>query len=476
MHRPLLRPWRILLLVVALAALPLLGTPASAASDPADRVRDHLSSVADEQRVPGLAVAHVGADGEARTWTVGEDGAGHPVTGSTPFLLGSVSKSFTAALVLDLVAEGELALDDRLGDVLPDHGIADPRADDITVEQLLTHTAGLSTADGLAHADRFDTRPDALHRQATGLSDVELTHAPGTGYEYSDLGYLLLGAVVEEAGGAPFGEQLRSRVMEPAGVLRPVTDVGSAASVPPGHRQVLGRAMPFDPGYDLSGVPYGYVGADLDGLTAWARANLGGQGLSDETLREAHSGHVATGGEERYGYGWRVSTGGGERIVHHTGATPGYFTHVYLLPDRGEAVVVLANAYGEARAPALAATAPDVLRLLDDETPAGTAADPVLTAAPWVVVGLAVLGLAGAAVASRSRRRGLLLALGAAAALVTGLALLAPGLLGYTSTQLRLWAPDLGWGLWAVAGTWGATALAAAVGLARRSRRGREVA
>lgn len=111
-------------LATLLAALVLLtGAPAaSAATD--DPVRSHLEEVMDEEDVPGLAVAVVPLDGEARTWTLGEDGDGREVDRSTPFVLGSVAKTFTSAVVHDLVDRGTLTLEDTLGERLPDHGEA----------------------------------------------------------------------------------------------------------------------------------------------------------------------------------------------------------------------------------------------------------------------------------------------------------------------------------------------------------------
>ncbi len=253
--------------------------------------------MAEDEGIPGMAVAVVPAAGGHRSWTLGEDGDGAPVDASTPFLLGSVSKSFTAATVHDLVDRGRLDLDDRLGDLLADHGIPDERADSITVEQLLTHTSGLSTDDGLAHADRFDNEPGAVARQARGLGDVTLTGRPGSGYEYSDLNYLLLGAVVEEVGRGGFARQV-SAVARSAGVDLLATP-GEAEALPPGHRQVLGRAVTFASDYDASGTPYGYLGADLDGATAWARAQLGGHGIDDDALAAMHAGSVDTGSGDR---------------------------------------------------------------------------------------------------------------------------------------------------------------------------------
>lgn len=466
------RLWPLVALATLLVTLVAVPARATTAADPGDAVERHLAAVADEQHLPGLAVAVVDGD-DVRTHVLGEDGDGEPLTASTPFLLGSVSKSVTATAVLDLVDAGELTTTSTLGEVLPEHGIDDERADGITIEQLLTHTSGLTTTDGLAHADRFDNEPGALQRQATGLDDVTLARDPGAGYEYSDLGYLLLGAIVEETSGAPFGATITDQVLAPAGVEQAIADAPAAETLPPGHRQVLGRPVAFDSPYDTSGVPYGYVGTDLTGLAAWAQAQLGGHGITDATLAELHAPRVATGSGDDYGYGWRVGEQDGEAVVEHTGATPGYFTHVRVQPDRDRAVVVLTNSYSEARAGALYAVASDVQRILDGQQPTGGGADPLLQSAPFVVLGLAALGLVAAAVVVRGHRRRLAVVVLAVTAPVVALALLAPGLLGYTSAQLRLWAPDLGWGLWAVAGAWIVAALAAVGGLAQQRRRTR---
>ena len=189
-----------------------------------------------------------------------------------------------------------------------------------------------------------------------------------------------------------------------------------------------------------------------------------------------HTGRVDTGSGDQYGYGWRVDREDGQQVVQHTGATPGYFAHVRVLPDRETAVVVLSNVYSEAHAPSLAAIASDIERIDAGGSAKGATNDSVLGAAPFVVVGLALLGALVAAAQLRARRRlARVLTVLVAAVLAIG-ALLVPGVLGFESAQLRLWAPDLGWGLWAVAATWTAAGLVAlwpprARGLRRRSGR-----
>jgi D-alanyl-D-alanine carboxypeptidase len=140
--------------------------------------------------------------------------SGEPVTPETLFGIGSVTKSFVAALVLDLAEEGVLSVDDRLSRWLPDY----PGAAGITLRQLLNHTSGVPDyPDGLRRA--MDERPFARWSPErvlafTGGSDFE----PGRRWSYSNTGYNLLGLIVERATGSTVGHELERRLLDPLGL------------------------------------------------------------------------------------------------------------------------------------------------------------------------------------------------------------------------------------------------------------------
>ncbi|OZG27685.1 hypothetical protein BH683_017590 [Williamsia sp. 1138] len=420
--------------LISTAAGPATSEPTAAIAAGNTAVADYLAEVAADQQIPGLAATVLSPGVADFDWTSGADGNGAPVTRDTPFLIGSLAKSMTAAVVMQHVDRGVLALTDPVGDHLPWLVATSP-----TVEELLTHTSGFSGADGLAVAERFDNAPGAVRRAA---EDLKYSGTRGQ-YEYSDANYLVLGALVEQLDGKPFGEVLRTDLLEPLDMRDTASTSDAASDLPPGHRYWWGSPRRYSPGFDESGTPFGYVASTLDDLTRYARAQAGADPdvLDPELLRQLHTPRVDA-GDDDYGYGWRITPSDLGPLVHHTGATPGYFAHVMLGPD-GQSVVVLANAYSEAKAPALASVAENLLLILDGQSPTATSGDPLLTALPWVVSAVAALGLA-IAFASwwRPARRVLRWTTAVAAiVIISGLWLL-PSFFGADLRVMRLWMPD----------------------------------
>lgn len=420
--------------LISTAAGPATSEPTTATAAEKTAAADYLAEVVADQKIPGLAATVLSPGVADFEWTSGADGNGAPITRNTSFLIGSLAKSMTAAAVMQHVDRGVLALTDPVGDHLPWLVATSP-----TVEELLTHTSGFSGADGLAVAERFDNSPGAVRRAA---EDLEYSGTQGQ-YEYSDANYLILGALLEQFDGKPFGEVLRTDLLEPLDMRGTATTSDAASDLPPGHRYWWGSPRRYSPGFDESGTPFGYVASTLDDLARYARAHAGANPdvLDPELLRQLHTPRVDA-GDDDYGYGWRITPSDLGPLVHHTGATPGYFAHVMLGPD-GQAAVVLANAYSEAKAPVLASIAENVLLMLNGQSTATTDGDPLITALPWVVSAVAALGLALAVTSWwRPARRVLRWTTAVAAiAIVSGLCLL-PSFFGADLRVMRLWMPD----------------------------------
>ena len=411
----------------------------------------YLNDVAAEQHIPGMAVAVVTLEDTEFEWMEGKDGNGRPVGRDSPFLIGSVAKSMTAALVLQRAEANELQLSDPIGDHLPWLVGTAP-----TIEELLTHSSGYSTADGLAVAERFDNTDGAVRRAA---EDLEYSGTRGQ-YEYSDANYLILGALVEELEHRPFGEVLRTDLLEPLDMTDTATTSEAAADLPAGHRYWWGQPRKYSPGFDESGTPFGYVVSTLTDLARYVRAQAGDNPdvLSPAMLDRLHTPRVSS-GDDRYGYGWRITASDEGTLTHHTGATPGYFAHLMLDSD-GRAVAVLANAYSEARAPALAAVAENVLLTLDGKAPESATGDPVLSTLPWAIALIAVVGLVMAVMGRwRPIRRGLRWTLAGSAVALCGALWLLPDFVGSNWRVMRIWLPDSAYGLSIAIALW---ALAAA--------------
>ncbi|QEU95936.1 serine hydrolase domain-containing protein [Streptomyces kanamyceticus] len=470
-----------------LAAAAVVGTAASSAAasaptptkstagpTPAElkRVDAHAEKQRERLRLPGMALAVVKDDEVVHRRTWGKDGDGKPITRQTPFLVGSLSKPITSTAVMRLAEAGSLRLDAPVRRYLPWFRPSGPSADRITLRNLLNQTSGLSERDGIAHADRFDNAPGGVERTARGLAGARTGAPPGERHEYSNANYMLLGAVVEKVTGQPFGDYLRKSVLRPFGMDGTLVDERDAErrELAPGHRYFFGHPKRFDPPYDASGVPYGYVGADIDDLSRFAVAHLGhGDAaaravVSPAGLRELHKGTVPAGTSHRYGLGWRDDSFEGERVVWHGGATPGYHGTVVLAPERGLAVVVQDNAYSPQRDELLNATALGAMRILLGGRPAAASTDPMLDAMlTTVTVTAAVLALAllwslfRIFRPSRGRPRGRRRIVVGAAVSVTGLLVLAvtavyvlPRQVTVDLSEILLFVPDTGWLLVAI--------------------------
>lgn len=423
----------------AAAAIVVIASPASAEvpAEVDDAVEAYVENWREANGVPGAAVAIVDGD-EVRTYVSGEDGDGTPVSRETPFLVGSVAKTFTSALVLGLVEDGRLRLDDPVSRYLT--WLDAPR---ITVRQLLTHTAGYTALDGLAVSERFDNGPDALRRAAR---DLEHHGTPGE-YAYNSADYLVLGALVEEITGSSFAAVAEKSLFGPLGMTDTTADADGASTLPAGHRHWWSWTAAYQPGFDESGASYGYVVSTTDDLVTYARAHLAGQVLPRSLESDAWSIQEVTGQGRGYGYGWSVE-GGDRRRIHHTGATPGYFAHVSLLPDEDRAVVVLANSYAEKRAPSLSAAAADIDEIARGGSATVKDGDPLLSSAPWMLAGSVPIGLVLALVARRFPSSSRLRWVGAVAAGLAAMGLiLLPRLLGGTLGFAATWLPDLAVGV-----------------------------
>lgn len=454
--------------IVGLTAAPVTADERAPAGDATAGVEDYLRGQRDEHRIPGLAYAIVGRDRVLRQGAWGVDGEGAAVDGQTPFLIGSVAKPFTALAVMRLVEAGRIGLDDPVRRHLPWFRLADDEAAGrITVRQLLTHTSGL--AQWASRTDRFDNTADGLARSVRDLATVQPTGSPGAAHRYSDANYMVLGALVETVTGQPYGGFLRREVFDPLDMRHAAGTEAEAGRVglPAGHRYWFGHPRRFDPGYDTSGVPYGYVAASLDDLTHFVMAQLDGgryagtRVLTADGVAQMHAGQAETGNGGRYGLGWRDTrlTGSGTRVVWHAGATPGYFAHLVLVPELGVGVIVLANSYSLALDGALAEMGFTIARSVRGETgtaPGGT--DPTFGAvlsALAAVAGLLTVGVVWSLVRvvrpGRRARPGRVRIVAATAGWITGCAVLAglvavalPAMLGGDLGQAMLWTPDIG--------------------------------
>jgi D-alanyl-D-alanine carboxypeptidase len=326
--------------------------------------RAALSSALDRLRatygIPGISAAMSFADGSRWTGTAGLAvvASGRPVTARTAFAAGSISKTFTAALVLALAEEGRLNLDAPVKTYLPKLVIN--RA--ITVRELLDHTSGLDdffihpAIDKalLAHRARVWTAADSLRYVGRPY------FKPGTGWHYSNTNYLVLGMLAEAVGRAPLADQLRERFFDPLRLSRTFYQAVERPRGPLAHGYRFSGADPKLKGIDVSDgtavIPFtsvvtaaggaGSIATTAGDLATWARALYGGGVLRPGTLGMMVDDAAVTRALESsvpYGLGVQVTTIDGRSTLGHSGRLLGFRAVMRWLPDEGIAVVVMTN-------------------------------------------------------------------------------------------------------------------------------------
>ncbi len=329
---------------LTLAFLAFAFATALQASVPTDSIDDFIASEMPASAVPGLAYAIV-ADGKIKTLgargvvMLGDE---KPVSPDTPFNLGSVSKSFTALAVMQLVEAGKVNLDTELYRYIP--VFSGQAAGEITILQLLSHTSGFSTFQGnLSHKDDIPSS-GALARRIDQMAEVIPAYPPGEKWEYSNLNYQILGRLTEVVSGQTFQSYIETNIIEPLAMTHSfVADGKIHEDMAHGHRPWFGTKSPLTVNNtDLSTAPQGGVIASASDLARYMQMMMNGKDDVISAEGKAAMMRPASEASPFYGLGWFVDTSKG--TVWHTGNSVGYESLALMVPAEKKAAVVLVNA------------------------------------------------------------------------------------------------------------------------------------
>ena len=265
-----------------------------------------------------------------------------PITSDTPFLLGSIAKQFTAAVVLQLVSERRLSLDDPISRFFPDWPQPGARA---TVRQLLNHTSGIQDFTKIpGWIARNRERPWTTGELLAVFRDLPAKAEPGQEWEYNNGGYVMLGAIVEEVTGKAWHEVLTERITGPLG-LRTIVYAGEIPdAVARGYTDAGGRQQPVHRRHMSVAHAAGGLAGSVRDMARWAQALHHGEvvpaALYQEMIRPAR---LADGSTEPYGFGLRLQQVRGRPALVHGGAGGGLDTDSVYIPSEDLFVAVFAN-------------------------------------------------------------------------------------------------------------------------------------
>jgi D-alanyl-D-alanine carboxypeptidase len=329
----------------------LAPNPASAQAQEGPQLQAMLDSARSSMGANGAVAAVVFRDGTMWSGASGIASPGQPVTTQTAFELGSITKTYTAAAVLGLVAEGRLSLDDRLDRWYPDV----TGADRITLAMLLNHTHGLH--DPSQEADfvpailrtpgREWTAEDLFERMA------EPHFEPGSEWRYSNTGYHLLGRIAERITGHSMARLVRDMLLTPLGreetwyaASEPVAGASAAAYIDvsgSGTALPVSRMIPWTAFLTSAGAA-GSVVASAPDAAMWLHALATGRVLPDSAWTRMTS-WVDRPDGNRHGLGLLRLEGAERPLIGHKGNSAGFSAAVFHEPTSGITVAVLTNAH-----------------------------------------------------------------------------------------------------------------------------------
>lgn len=305
--------------------------------------------------VPGVAAAVLGDGGEESAFhgvTSVENPL--PVDADTLFQSGSIGKTFTATVVLCLVERGEVDLDAPVRRYLPEFRLKDSAvAERVRVGQLFNHTAGWER-DVPTDTGEGD---DSLTRYVELMADLEQVSPLGATVTYNNAALSVAGRLIEKLTGSTYERAVSDLLLVPLGLDRTFFfpyDIMTRRFVAGHDQDADGRVSVARPwGLDRGGNPSGGMTTTAGDLMLWARFHLGGSDgdsdgdrvLSAELRRRMQQPTVALPGveDEYYGISWLVRDVAGVRVVEHSGGMIGQRSRLVLVPDRGFALVLLAN-------------------------------------------------------------------------------------------------------------------------------------
>jgi len=265
-----------------------------------------------------------------------------PHTPEAKFRIGSITKQFTATLVLLLQQDGKLNITDPVSKYITDS----PKTwEKITLANLLGHTSGIPSFTDSKEFGTWRMNPHTSDEELALFRDKPLDFEPGSKFAYSNSNFEVLGVVIEKVSGRKYADLLRERIFDPLGMKDSGLDTDTLI--------LPKRAQGYSPGKsgltlarsESMSVPWaaGSIYSTTGDLLRWEHGLFGGKVLSDASLTA-----MTTPGKGDYGLGVFVHTVDGHKVVEHGGGIEGFNTQLSYMPDRRLAAIVLSNVNGAA--------------------------------------------------------------------------------------------------------------------------------
>jgi CubicO group peptidase (beta-lactamase class C family) len=297
-------------------------------------------------RIPGVEAAVAKDDKIIYSKGFGKTPEGTDVTADTPMYIGSVSKSFTALAVMQLVEKGKIKLDSLVIDYLPWFKVKDDNAtQQITIRHLLNQTSGLS------ESTYFPNLPanTALEAAVKDLAKAEPVAEPGETFNYFNSNYLVLGLIIEKVSGLSYGEYVKKNIVEPLSMDDTLLNKEEIEEkVTKGYSSFFGFPIKKKELFKTYGLPEGNLVSTANVMIHFLLAHSNTQSslnpaiLTEEGFKQLQTPNSEIGSD--YAMGWQVTKSSkGYIVIHNSGDLDTYHSDVIIIPEKGYRIVLMIN-------------------------------------------------------------------------------------------------------------------------------------
>lgn len=317
-----------------------------------EKIDQFIGTLVDRFQIPGISIAvikentlfHKNAFGKVNI------NDSQPLKTDNLFHFASVSKPFVATAIIQLVEEGKMKLDDKLTDILPYFSINDERYKEITIRNILNHTSGIGDVwDYEWDKPQYDEQ--AAERFVRSLKDEKLRFAPNSDWAYSNMGFDILGDVIQKVSGEPFENYVKRKIFIPlkmknSSFVYPETpeDLRTTPHTWKG-KKVVSEVYP----YNRIHAPSSTLNSSVEELCNWAICNLN-KGVfenkrifSEESHKLLWTNEKSFGEKPKVGLSWFLGLHKDKDKVWHSGGDTGYRSYLVMLPEEKIAVIVASN-------------------------------------------------------------------------------------------------------------------------------------
>jgi len=264
-----------------------------------------------------------------------------PASMDTHYEIGSITKQFTAAAILQLQDAGKLTIDAKVSSYLPDA----PHAGQITLRQLLTHTSGLPDYLDLS-SDEQATKSATFQQLMDVVADKPLNFQPGSKASYSNTGYIILGRIIELTSHESYRQYVRAHLLQPAGMTQTFTvaDEPSLPTMAKGYRRVKGKLEHGLTIHESYGWSAGDIVSTVGDLEKWNEALTSGKIVPMADYALMMTPQMTIDGENSgYGFGLFIDTVNGQSRIGHTGGSYGFTAANFYFPEQKLRIIALTN-------------------------------------------------------------------------------------------------------------------------------------